>query len=152
MHNPQTEICHPQWRSIVVSAAFWLALFAAAGFYALVALSPKLSTYLEQRSRRRENQLRLVLLERQVLYLKRVERALQSDPEFAAELARKELGASRPGEETFPVGGELALEAGIRGRGFPKASPPWYAGTVRRFSEHRNLRTWTLIAAAFTAV
>jgi cell division protein FtsB len=136
----------------LASLLFWLAVLAAAGMYALVALSPKVLAWHEERERWHGNQERLVRLERKVLYLKHVAQALESDPEFAAELARVELHASRPGDERLPVEGQLSLAADS-GKGESEQPTPPSAfrlplSTLRDFAEDARLRRWTLLAAA----
>jgi cell division protein FtsB len=157
----------PTLRAWLTSLLFWFAVLAAAGMYALVALSPKVLAWQEERARWRENQERLVWLERKVDYLKQVAQALESDPEFAAELARIELNASRPGDERLPVEGPLTLaadndrrsEVGGRRSALPSSDlrplpsairlPP---STLREFAEDAERRRWTLVAAAVLVV
>jgi cell division protein FtsB len=140
----------------LASLLFWLAVLAAAGMYALVALSPKVLAWHEERERWRSNQERLVRLERKVHYLKQVAQALESDPEFAAELARVELNASRPGDERLPVEGRLSLaaetktESGKREseQGTPDSAFRLPLSTLRDFADDARLRRWMLLAAA----
>lgn len=141
----------------MVSLAFWLAILSAAGMYAAVALAPKLTAWLEYRDRWRVNQGRLVRLERKVDHLQRVTHALEHDPGYAAELARMEWNASRPGEERIPVDEDLTLQAvrpespqaATRG---PSAALPWYAPAVQRVAGDERLRRWMLAAAAAIVV
>jgi len=150
VNTPQSTIRTPQSRALLASIAFWLTLFTAAGLYALVALSPKITECFQQQARWRKNQEKLVRLERKVQYLKQVERALESDPEFAAELARVDLDAAEPGDERIPVERRLTLDAERSDAAQPSSetSPPWYVAIFHTFSERDALRRWTLVAAA----
>lgn len=144
-----------------ISFAFWLAILAAGGLFAGVALSPKLVVWFEYRDRRRANQERLVAMERNVNHLERVAEALERDPEYAAELARVELQASRRGEERIPVPAELALKPGaVRGEGSGRNAARAASATpsdafavqsrpvLQRLSGDEALRRWMLISAA----
>ncbi len=137
----------------LISLAFWLALFTAAGLYAVVALSPKVVTFLEEQEKYRTNQQQLVWLEQQVLDQKRVAAALQNEPEFAAEVARMELNATRPGDERIPVDGDLVKTAVAK---TPHQSLvlklPWYMEFLQIFNEQQEWRRYTLTAAALLAL
>jgi len=134
----------------VISLAFWLTLFLCAGMYAAVALAPKLLRYAETRNRWRTNQQRLVMLEEKVGYLRQVARELQHDPEFAAELARIELNASRPGEERIPVDETLRLDAVNPAVVKPEEAfeHPWYLPALQQLAGNAALRRALLMAAA----
>ena len=101
----------PSRRTWMVSLGFWLCLLCAAGLYAVAALAPGWSAVLMLRDDYDRNQRQLVALERRTGYLGQVVRALETDPDFAAELARVDFDAARPGEEQIPVGPELMLHA-----------------------------------------
>lgn len=139
--------------AILISLAFWLALFAAAGMYAVVVLSPKVVRNVRERNKWRANQEQLVKLEQQVLDQQRIATALQNEPEFAAEVARMELNAGRPGDERIPVDGDLVkkavAETPLVGR-VPVL--PWYAEALQFFSEEEELRQQLLIAATLLAL
>jgi cell division protein FtsB len=150
--NPTTN--GPTLKGWITSVLFWLAVLAAAGMYALVALSPKVLAWHDERERWRKNQERLVRLERKVEYLKQVANALESDPEFAAELARVELHASRPGDERLPVERRLALTADKQPSRTANGvvARPWFEPILRDFAEDGTHRRWTLFAAAALVV
>lgn len=95
---------------LVISLAFWCCLLLAAGLFGVVALSPKFLTYLQLRNQFDANQQRLVALDKQAGKLQRVIDAIHHDKEFAAELARIEFDAVRPGEEVLPVESTLELD------------------------------------------
>lgn len=137
----------------ILSVLFWLALLFAAALYGVVALSPKLLTWLEYRQRWQKKQEQLVAMERKVHYLKRVAKALETDPEFQAEVARIELDASQPGDERIPVDRELALQAVTPEPTF-RPDPPdvWYAFPLRLFAENEPLRRILLGGAVLTVL
>jgi cell division protein FtsB len=132
-----------------VSLLFWLALLLAALLYGAVALSPKYMAWLETRREYHDGQVRLVALERQVGYLERVVSALESDPQFAAELARVDFDACRPGEEQIPVDARLSLDGLVKETHAVRAARlPWYTPLVAQAAENEPLRRNLLIAAA----
>ena len=145
--NPKSEIRNSKF---VLSVAFWLALLVAVAMYALVALSPKLVVYLDAKNQWRENQNRLVQLESKVNYLGRVKDALQNDPEFASELARIELNASRTGDERIPVGHALELHTADPSHTASNRQPNerWFRPQLQRFADDDELRRWLLLGAA----
>lgn len=135
----------------IVSLAFWLSLFLAAFCLATVALAPKLLVYSALRSEYMRNQARLVALEQQVAHLERVQGALENDPDFAAELARADLGASRPGDERIPVGPPLSLDAALSpspAEAARKLRAAWYSPLLETLAGHRTVRAVLLIFAS----
>lgn len=141
-----TTAAEPGW---FISLLFWLTLLIAALLYAAVALAPKYLAYLESRRAFHANQMRLVALQHNERYLQKTVAALESDPLFAAELARVDFNAFRPGEEKIPVDPHLSLDA----RTEPElrvTNPrlPWYASLVTVAAENEPLRRNLLIAAA----
>lgn len=135
---------------VAVSLTFWLTLLAAAGLFAGVSLSPKLSAYLKLQEQFRTQQQELVDLEQEHRELDRVIAALKDDPNFAAELARLEFDAVRPGEEILSVDGSLALEPHAiskphESRAVTRSAwQPW----VEVLAYYQPLRTALLAAAA----
>ncbi len=142
----QTET-HASW---TISLAFWLALLAAIGVYALVALSPKLLTYIQLRQDYQAKQRRLVSIEHEVEDLNHVVDSLAGDPEFVRKLARVEFGARRPGEERIPVDEDLQLSIRDNDPVFETStdSLPWYGSLVAPFATQQRLRGMLLLAAA----
>lgn len=133
------------------SLAFWLCLFAAAGLYGLVVLSPKTLSWLALKREYEANQWRLVGLERQVVHLRRVIAAQRSDREFVREQARTEFDIARPGQQHIPVAPHLTLQIGaaeLRTAGEPAPLPP-YAGLLARVAGEQRLADALLGAAAF---
>ncbi len=118
---------------VAISLTFWLMLLAASGLFAAVSLSPKLFTYLTLHDQYLTQQHELVQLERDHQELERVISALKDDPQFAAEMARLEFDAVRPGEEILAVDELLTLSphqaAKTPRQPYVAASPwrPWVA-------------------------
>lgn len=139
----------PKCGSWVVAVLFWAAILVAGTLYAAVALSPKLLVYLNLRDEHYQTQVELVTLERRVMYLGRVMRAFENDPEFAAEQARVELGAERPGDERIAVGPALSFvpDDDFDPKAFKKSILPWYAPLVDVFAQNPETRRGLLIAA-----
>jgi cell division protein FtsB len=131
--------------SILPSIAFWLCLFVAAGLFGAVVLLPKWLAAERLAARHRQIEQRLDGLARQNAYLKRMVAALENDPQFAAELARFELGASRPGERRIAADARLAFPAA------PAAQPERVmSGWIRALEPFANDQT-VRNAALFTA-
>lgn len=91
----------------MISLVFWTCLIAAATLYGAVALAPKVHKYLEVRHQYLTNQVRLVQIEKEAVYLKRVRDALENDPEFAAQMAKVDFQMSRGDAESIPVASDL---------------------------------------------
>jgi cell division protein FtsB len=144
--NEQADT-HFSW---TISMAFWLALLAAIGMYALVALSPKVLTYIQLRQDYQSKQRRLVSIEHEVEDLGQVVDSLTSDPEFVRKLASVEFGARRPGEERIPLDEHLQLSIRDNDPVFetPADSLPWYGSVVAPFATSQQLRGTMLLAAA----
>ena len=151
--EPQTQTNETPpfaWRA---SLAFWLCLFITAGLYGLVALSPKLSVWLDLRNDFYTNQVRLVELEQQVDYLDRVATALEDDPDFALELARVDLDAKRPDDELIPLDPELAgLDGPLAASSDNSQLRPWYTDIINAFAGNKYLRATTLGLTAVVVV
>ena len=135
-----------------MSLAFWLCLLLAAVVYASVALAPKLLGYVKLNDEYRKNRTELVALEQRVSHLERVKDALENDPEFAAELARIDFDASRPGDERIAVEPLLSLEA-VPTTARPSAAafdghPAWYAPLLGVLAGNRTVRMSFLAIAA----
>jgi len=135
---------------VAISLTFWLMLLAAAGLFAVVSLSPKLSTYLALCDQHFAQQHELLQLERDHAELERVIAALEHDPHFAAEMARMEFDAVRPGEEILSVDSALTLSPNI---GAMKTDPLAVGGSRWRpwiavLAEFQPLRMLLLATAA----
>lgn len=133
----------------MVAVLFWGMMLTAGGLYAAAALSPKLVVYLQLRDEHYHTQVKLVTLERRVMYLKKVMHALEHDPSFAAEQARVELGAEHPGEERVAVDESLHLapDADFDPSVFKQSIIPWYAPLLQVFASDQKTRRGFLIAA-----
>jgi hypothetical protein len=133
----------------VVTVLFWGTILTAAALYAVVALSSKLVVYLHLRNEHYQTQVKLVTVERQVMYLKKVKHALEHDPAFAAEQARVELGAFRPGDEQIAVDESLHFvpDPDFDPSAFKDSILPWYTSLLEVFATHRKTRRGFLIAA-----
>ena len=142
---------HASW---TVSLAFWLALLAAVGVYALVALSPKLLNYIQLQHDYRATQVRLVTLEHEVADLTQVVDSLSRDPDFVRKLANVEFGARRAGEERIPVAEHLQISIRDHDPVFemPTDSLPWYGSAVYPFAVLPRLRGTMMLASALTLV
>ena len=154
--NPETPEAPaelPAGSSWVVAILFWGMMLTAGVLYAAVALSPKLYVYLHLRDEHYRTQVKLVTLERRVMYLKKVMHALEHDPGFAAEQARVELGAARPGEERVAVDERLHFAPDhFDPKAFRESILPWYTPMLQVFAGDSKTRRTLLIAAAFFSV
>lgn len=139
---------------LAISLAFWVALGTAAVLFATVNLSPRLAALLELRDEHYANQLRLVALEKQARQLERVVEALEHDPAFAAEMARLEFDALRPGEEVISVDRKLALDARRAATIEPErqATRAWYLPAVEIVATSQDVRNTLLLAAAVLVI
>lgn len=137
-----------------ISLAFWLTLLCAAGMYGVVALSPKLLTHLVLRNQFFANQVRLVSLEREVNYLDRVLKAMESDPEFKQQLAHSSFDTKRNGSERIDVQASLKLDARLSEPAGSSAEVglPWYGFLLTGFAENQSLRHTLLIVASVLTV
>jgi hypothetical protein len=133
----------------LVSLLFWLCLGIAVGLYAACALAPPVVIWAELQAQSAGNQVELVNLERHVQQLARVTRALEQDPSFAAELARVELDAARPGETRIRLPPSLGFDPRAP-RTFELVSEPfkpWYLPAARLVATDATLR-WKLRGVA----
>lgn len=126
-----------------VSVVFWCTLFCAAGIYASVALAPKVQQLLVLERDRAANQWHLVALDDRVQHLGKVARALEKDPDFAAELARSRFGALSAGQAAVSVSEELRLNTSAAPRA-RRVDLPWFYPLVRLLAESTAVR-WTLL-------
>ncbi len=141
----------PGW---AMTLAFWGVLLVAGALFAAVALAPRFATVAALRADYAANQLRLVALERRAIDLERVAEALEHDPRFAAELAKLDLAADRPGDERIAVPPDLRLGAEERSAA-PTAAPPEHWSLpptiLVPLANHAGLRTSLVaLAAALT--
>ncbi len=151
IQEPNHSDSHASW---AVSLAFWLALLAAVGVYSLVALSPKLLTYIQLRHDYHATQVRLAGLEHEVDDLNQVVDSLSRDPDFVRKLASVDFGARRAGEERIPVDEHLQLSIRDNDPVFemPADSLPWYGSVVYPFAVHQRLRGAMLLASGLMLI
>src|SRR3972149_1047889 len=134
----------------IASLAFWLCLVVAAALFASVTLAPRLVTYLELRKEYQANQEQLVGLENRTQYLEKVVGALRTDAQFAAEVARIDFDAARPGDERIAVDKSLSLST-------PQYEPapaaaadelPWYAPVAGFLAGNPSMRPLMIFVSA----
>ncbi len=145
--QPAPDVRTIEW---VVSLLFWIQLLIAAVLYGTVALAPKVHAMLGLSADSMSLQSQLLDLERQVTDMKKVTEALENDPRVLEELARLDLDASRPGEESIPVTSDLMLQNQMtRARTYePEVVQPWYAVLVESFATNHRLRNTLLFVAS----
>ncbi len=153
-NSPESATEKPVKASWVVAILFWGLMLMAGGLYAAVALSPKLAVYLRLKDDHYQTQVKLVTLERRVMYLKKVMHAFEHDPDFAAEQARVELGVERPGEERIALDRSLHFtpDADFDPSVFKKSILPWYMPMIDVLAGDRKIRRGLLIAAALMSL
>lgn len=132
------------------SALFWLCLLVAAAMYGSVALAPKLLASLTLKREHYAQQVRLVDLERRVAYLDRVVEAMESEPEFAAQLARVDFDAARPGDERISVEPALSLDAReiAPSQATPASAATMLIPLLRQLTDRHELRRALLTISA----
>ena len=137
-------------QSWVISLAFWLCLFTAAGLYGTVTLSPKLLAFLVLDRDYRRNQWRLVLQERQVAHLQKVIDAQTNDPAFRREQARSDLDVADSNEQRIPVDSHLRLniEAGNAGLPATHTDLPRYTALLEFVARSHRVGNAFLATAA----
>lgn len=139
----------PIRQNLLRSLAFWFALLFSATLFAVVSLSPKVLEKLTLEHQNRENQMRLLAVEKQVEHLKRINDALKNDANFARELARNDFEAARPDEHRIPVEDNLTLAARPGAPDLTVAPPelPWYTSLLRLASDYHNFGNALLTVA-----
>ena len=132
-----------------VSLLFWLCLAIAVALYGACALAPRVVVWAELQRQSARNQAELVNLDQQVQQLARVAHALERDPTFAAELARVELDAARPGGTRIPLPPSLGFDPRVPRAAAVVAEPlePWYLPAARLVATDAKLR-WKLLGFA----
>lgn len=129
---------------------FWACLAIAAALYAPCVLAGRIVTWSDLQQKYLRNQAELVASQQQVQHLQRVARALETDPEFAAQVARTELGAAPADTQVIPLPAELNHDPRIPPAPLAAEPPaePWYVPTLRLIAADPNLRRNLMIAAA----
>lgn len=141
--------------TVAVSICFWCTLLTAAVIYGTVSLAPKLAVWQTVRAEYRQNVRQLVALEEDVEYLERVDKALQTDPEF---LQRMTGGRAPDADAEFiPVSGSLLFgqedladlpESSSRDQPGGHLSPGLLMTATRRLAADGPLRNGLLILSA----
>ena len=138
--------------SWLVSCSFWVTLLIAAAIYASVALAPKFCVWNRVRLQQQQNAEQLANLETEVAYLERVEKALETDPEFRRQAAGGNSKAD-PASELIPVSGNLLfgyqpvpIETDLQ-----LATIPLYHSVAELLATDRSLRTALLALTTFLA-
>lgn len=145
--DPTTDQQRPD---TAAAPLFWLCLVIAAALYAPCVLADRIVAWSELQRKHQSNQASLIAAQQQVLHLQRVADALESDPEFAAQLARADLGAAPDGATVI----DLPPEFNHDPRRLPSAAAieppidPWYLPPMRWIAADANLRRNLLLAAA----
>ena len=132
-----------------LDAAFWPALIAAGLLFAAAGLAPSAAEWRELRHRLAVADAEQAALRREVAELARVATALRTDPAFAAELARLDLGLPREG------GDRLAAPAAPPPVSFAAPAvpdPPAWPGVTELAASRRLRAVLAGIAAALTAL
>lgn len=140
----------PEQRGPVVALSFWLCLLVSAALYGLCALSPRIVEWATLRQRYLENQVELVGLQGQIKHLERVVDAMETDPEFAARLARSEFGGVVSNGDRVPLPTAIGYDPRApRTEERPRiAGLPWYVPLLERVADDGGLRLRSLGAAA----
>ncbi|MEQ9411505.1 MAG: hypothetical protein RIK87_27570 [Fuerstiella sp.] len=135
----------PSW---AVSICFWCALLLAAAVYATVALAPKFAVWNRVRHEHLKNAEQLVALEDDVDYLERVEKALETDPEFVDRLAGMSGQTADDDTEYIPVSGTLLFGYEQMSAAATLPDEPPYHQLIMTLASRRPLRRGLLIFAA----
>ena len=141
--HPKSDIPLPTF----LDAAFWPALVLAGGLFALAALSPGAAEWRDVRQRLAVADAEAAALRAEVDGLSRVSVALRTDPAFAAEVARLDLGLMREGADRLAVPAApppVALAP-------PPAPPADRWPLIDAVAENRRLRTGLALASAALA-
>ena len=152
--DPEPESAEGETRAWWGAIACWCCLLGAALLYGTAALAPRLLTYVQLQHDYASGQAQLVALETQVQQMDRVATTLETDPQFAADLARVDFEVQGPDETLIRVPAQLALEVRDHTVDTPLAvnSLPWYTPVLRLAAENRAVNNFLLGAAAVLAM
>ncbi|QDT13977.1 septum formation initiator family protein [Alienimonas californiensis] len=133
----------------VLDAAFWPTLIVAGALFALAALAPGAAEWKAVRQRLAVADANGAALRAEIDGLNRVATALRTDPAFAAEVARLDLGLAREGADRLAVPAApppVALAP-------PPAPPVERWPLIDAVAANRGLRvTLAAVAAALAAI
>jgi hypothetical protein len=140
----------PQQRGSPAAPLFWACLIIAAALYAPCALAGRIVAWSDLQRRYQHRQSELIAAQQQVQHLQRVADALQTDPAFAGQLARADLGAVPEGTTAIELPPELNRDPRIPPAAAAVEPPvdPWYLPLLRRIATDAALRRRLLLAAA----
>lgn len=122
-------------RSILISVAFWMSLFASAALFASVSLAPRIVEFHSAQLTTLDRQQQMVHLERQIQQLEQVTQALEFDPQFRKEIATQKI---------LP---EDLVHSEVNGPNLP-LTVPWYIPILKSLSASGEWRRRVLWLAA----
>ena len=136
-------------RSILVPLAFWMCLLSSAVLFAAVALAPRLVEWHELHLATLARQQQLVELEQHIQHLEKVVHALEFDPHFQSEVARREIGGPAEGE-LIPVDQSLTVDVTLPAVDGPNVPlvVPWYIPILKTLSVPSDWRRRVLWVSA----
>ena len=146
---PSTKSPQPGERSILVSVAFWLCLLSSAALFASVSLAPRLVEWHELQLSTIDRQQQLVELEQHVQHLEKVVHALEHDPHFREEVARREIGGDL-GDSSIPLDKSLTVDMTSPRTSGPNVPlvVPWYIPILKTLSVPSDWRRRVLWISA----
>lgn len=145
-----TSKSEPPARGASAAPLFWMCLIAAVALYAPCVLAGRFVAWWELQHRYLRNQGELVAAQHQIRHLQRVADALEQDPDFAAQVARAELGAAPSRTHVIPLPPELNSDPRIPPdpANVEPSAEAWYVPVLRRIAGDAALRRNLLCAAA----
>ncbi|MBL8851037.1 MAG: hypothetical protein JNG89_15265 [Planctomycetaceae bacterium] len=131
---------------------FWACLLIAAALYAPCVLANRIVNWSDLQQKYLRNQANLLDAQQQVHHLQQVADALETDPEFAAQVARAELGAAPASmhSQAIALPQELSSDPRMPPGALLTELPreAWYIPALRTIASDAPLRRNLLIAAA----
>lgn len=146
---PSTPPSPPVERSILVSVAFWLCLLSSAVLFASVSLAPRLVEWHELQLSTIDRQQQLIELELHIQHLDKVVYALEHDPHFREEIARREIGGGA-GDGSIPLDKSLTVDMTAPRTSGPNVPlvVPWYIPILKTLSVPSDWRRRVLWISA----
>ena len=143
---PSTQLSPPSERSILVSVAFWLCLLSSAALFASVSLAPRLVEWHELQLSTIDRQQQLEL---HVQHLEKVVHALEHDPHFREEVARREIGDDA-GDHSIPLDKSLTVDMTAPRTSGPNVPlvVPWYIPILKTLAVPSDWRRRVLWISA----
>jgi hypothetical protein len=140
--------------SAAISYAFWSCLFFCAGLYGLVALAPRVYKHALLEQRLHVQQQQLVALSRQSERVGRVIQTLETDPNYARDLALMDFRPIQPGEQRLAVDEDLTGSA-LSDEPLLDAAPPdlpWYFPIAEHLTLNESAAKILLAVAAIVVI